>query len=74
VDATIAAGGTTQQAIVGLTSTELMGAETAAWIAQRTQKVFDRGEEKRSPNGDLFLRPNDDGLFLGFTQTWRADE
>jgi len=24
--------------------------------------------------GDLFLRPNDDGLFLGFTQTWRADE
>ena len=22
---------------------------------------------------DLFLRPNEDGLFPGFTQTWRAD-
>ena len=22
--------------------------------------------------GDLFLRPNEDGLFPGFTQTWRA--
>jgi hypothetical protein len=22
---------------------------------------------------DLFLRPNDDGLFPGFSQTWRAD-
>jgi hypothetical protein len=24
--------------------------------------------------GDLFLRPNEDGLFPGFTQTWRAEE
>ena len=22
---------------------------------------------------DLFLRPNEDGLFPGFTQTWRAE-
>jgi hypothetical protein len=22
---------------------------------------------------DLFLQPNEDGLFLGFTQTWRAE-
>jgi len=22
---------------------------------------------------DLFLRPNDDGLFPGFSQTWRAE-
>jgi hypothetical protein len=22
---------------------------------------------------DLFLQPNDDGLFPGFTQTWRAE-
>ncbi|MFZ0237988.1 MAG: hypothetical protein WAL37_11590, partial [Xanthobacteraceae bacterium] len=22
---------------------------------------------------DLFLQPNEDGLFPGFTQTWRAD-
>jgi len=22
---------------------------------------------------DLFLRPNEDGLFSGFTQTWRAE-
>ncbi len=36
--------GTTQEEIVGRTSTELMGPETAAWIAERTQKVFDRGE------------------------------
>ncbi|HUQ29463.1 MAG TPA: PAS domain-containing protein [Usitatibacter sp.] len=36
---------TTQEEIVGRTTTELMGAETAAWIAERTQKVFDRGEE-----------------------------
>jgi hypothetical protein len=23
---------------------------------------------------DLFLRPNDDGLFPGFTQTWRTED
>jgi hypothetical protein len=23
--------------------------------------------------GDLFLRPNEDGLLPGFTQTWRAE-
>ncbi len=30
--------------IVGRTTAEVLGPETAAWIAQRTQKVFDRGE------------------------------
>ncbi|HEX7558838.1 MAG TPA: PAS domain-containing protein, partial [Usitatibacter sp.] len=30
--------------IVGHTTGEVLGAETAAWIAERTQKVFDRGE------------------------------
>jgi diguanylate cyclase (GGDEF)-like protein/PAS domain S-box-containing protein len=37
--------GKTQDDIVGLTTAELMGAETAAWIAERTQKVFDLAEE-----------------------------
>jgi diguanylate cyclase (GGDEF)-like protein/PAS domain S-box-containing protein len=37
--------GATQEQIVGRTTTEVMGAETAAWIKERTQKVFDRGEE-----------------------------
>ena len=36
--------GSTPEAIIGRTTVELMGAEGAAWIAQRTQKVFDRGE------------------------------
>ena len=31
--------------IVGRTTAEFLGPETAAWIAERTQKVFDRGEE-----------------------------
>ena len=31
--------------IVGKTTAEFLGTDTAAWIAQRTQKVFDRGEE-----------------------------
>jgi hypothetical protein len=26
-----------------------------------------------SLQADLFLRPNEDGLFPGFTQTWRAE-
>jgi hypothetical protein len=26
----------------------------------------------RTLQADLFLRPNEDGLFPGFTQTWRA--
>ena len=30
--------------IVGRTTAQVLGPETAAWIAQRTQKVFDRGE------------------------------
>jgi diguanylate cyclase (GGDEF)-like protein/PAS domain S-box-containing protein len=44
--------------IVGHTTAQVLGAETAAWIAQRTQKVFDHGEtvtyERRinMPNGD----------------------
>jgi diguanylate cyclase (GGDEF)-like protein/PAS domain S-box-containing protein len=37
--------GLTQEQIVGRTTAEVLGAETAAWIAERTQKVFDRGEE-----------------------------
>ena len=36
--------GGTPESILGHTTAELMGEETAAWIAQRTQKVFDRGE------------------------------
>src|SRR5258708_14125887 len=31
--------------IIGRTTTEVMGAEVAGWIAERTQKVLDRGEE-----------------------------
>jgi diguanylate cyclase (GGDEF)-like protein/PAS domain S-box-containing protein len=30
--------------VIGKTTAEVMGPEVAAWIAQRTQKVFDRGE------------------------------
>jgi diguanylate cyclase (GGDEF)-like protein/PAS domain S-box-containing protein len=30
--------------VVGRTTAQVLGPETAAWIAQRTQKVFDRGE------------------------------
>jgi diguanylate cyclase (GGDEF)-like protein/PAS domain S-box-containing protein len=37
--------GVTPEQIVGRTTAELMGHETAAWIAERTQKVFDKGEE-----------------------------
>ena len=36
--------GTTPEAIIGLTTPELLGPEMAAWIKERTQKVFDRGE------------------------------
>ncbi len=36
--------GTTPDAIVGLTTPELLGPDTAAWIKERTQKVFDSGE------------------------------
>jgi diguanylate cyclase (GGDEF)-like protein/PAS domain S-box-containing protein len=36
--------GTTPDMIVGRTTAELMGPEAAAWIAERTQKVLDRGE------------------------------
>ena len=36
--------GTTPEAIVGLTTPELLGSEMAAWIRERTQKVFERGE------------------------------
>ncbi|HYE90811.1 MAG TPA: PAS domain-containing protein, partial [Terriglobales bacterium] len=31
--------------LVGRTSADVLGAETAAWIAERTQKVLDHGEE-----------------------------
>src|SRR5258705_13518803 len=36
--------GLTPTEIIGRTTTEVMGAETAAWIAERTQKYLDRGE------------------------------
>ncbi|HEY2629631.1 MAG TPA: PAS domain-containing protein [Usitatibacter sp.] len=36
--------GTTQDNILGKTSREVMGAEVADWIAQRSQPVLDRGE------------------------------
>ena len=35
---------TTPEAIVGRTTAQLMGAETASWIADRTQRVLDHGE------------------------------
>ena len=28
------------------------------------------GEANLAPQGDLFLLPNEDGLFPGFSQTW----
>jgi diguanylate cyclase (GGDEF)-like protein/PAS domain S-box-containing protein len=37
--------GRTPEAIVGLTTPELMGPEMAHWIRERTQKVFDEGAE-----------------------------
>ncbi|HYC38820.1 MAG TPA: PAS domain S-box protein [Usitatibacter sp.] len=45
--------------VVGHTTVELMGPQVAAWIAERTQKVFDRGEvatyerEMRLPDGTV---------------------
>jgi diguanylate cyclase (GGDEF)-like protein/PAS domain S-box-containing protein len=36
--------GMTTAQLVGRTTREVMGEEMAAWVAQRTQKVFDRGE------------------------------
>ena len=36
--------GTTPAAIIGLTTPELLGSDMAAWIAERTQRVYDRGE------------------------------
>lgn len=36
--------GTTPDTIIGRTTAEVMGPEVAAWIAERTQRVFDRGE------------------------------
>jgi PAS domain S-box-containing protein len=36
--------GTTSEAIVGRTTSELMGEEMAGWIRERTQRVFDAGE------------------------------
>ena len=37
--------GTSPDVIIGHTTAEVMGPEVASWIAQRTQAVFDRGEE-----------------------------
>ena len=37
--------GTMPERVIGKTTAELMGRETADWIANRTQPVFDRGEE-----------------------------
>ncbi len=48
---------TTPEAVIGRTTAELMGPDVAAWIAERTQKVFDRAEvatyerELRLPDG-----------------------
>jgi diguanylate cyclase (GGDEF)-like protein/PAS domain S-box-containing protein len=48
----------TRAQIIGRTTSELMGPETASWIAERTQKVLDHGEEAsyerlvRMPNGE----------------------
>jgi diguanylate cyclase (GGDEF)-like protein/PAS domain S-box-containing protein len=36
--------GLTPEQVIGKTTSEIMGADIAAWIAERTQKVFDRGE------------------------------
>jgi diguanylate cyclase (GGDEF)-like protein/PAS domain S-box-containing protein len=36
--------GVSPDKVVGHTTAEILGAETAAWIAERTQKVLDRGE------------------------------
>jgi diguanylate cyclase (GGDEF)-like protein/PAS domain S-box-containing protein len=36
--------GATPEDIIGRTTPELMGEDVAAWIRERTQKVFDRGE------------------------------
>ncbi|MEO5693355.1 MAG: PAS domain-containing protein, partial [Usitatibacter sp.] len=36
--------GTTPEAIIGLTSSQLMGKDTADWIRERTSKVFEKGE------------------------------
>ena len=36
--------GTTPEAVIGRTTPELLGPEMAAWIRERTQKVFDHGE------------------------------
>jgi len=36
--------GVTPEQVIGKTSSELMGPEVAAWIAERTQRVFDHGE------------------------------
>ncbi|HUP28804.1 MAG TPA: PAS domain-containing protein, partial [Usitatibacter sp.] len=50
---------TTPEAIIGLTTAELMGPELATWIAERTQPVLDRGEvatyerESKQPDGSI---------------------
>ena len=50
--------GLTPEQVIGRTTAQLMGAETAAWIAQRTQRVFDEGVEVtyerliRMPDGE----------------------
>jgi PAS domain S-box-containing protein len=36
--------GTTPDKIIGLTTPQLLGADMAAWIKERTQRVFDEGE------------------------------
>lgn len=56
--------GTTTDAIVGKTTSELLGSEVAKWIAERTQKVFDRGESATyervvdSPAGKRYFHVN----------------
>lgn len=36
------------------------------------RKLIEASEGKPMPQGDLFMVANEDGLFPGFTQTWKA--
>lgn len=40
--------------------------------AKLAKSLLDCGQDAGLTQGELFLAPNDDGLFPGFTQTWRA--
>ena len=63
--------GATPTEIIGRTTAEVMGPETAAWIAERTQKVLDRGETATyervttMPDGTQALVAREGGAALG---------